>query len=99
MQRLAGAVIEHAGLRRRHQRRDLLRDQAIMDIAVPRVDIDRVRTVPKRKPIHARHSVTSGPFGPKAGSVAGSGTLRMDASALACSALLARHRLYLPLGG
>ena len=101
VQRFAATVIEHARLRRRNQRRDLLRDQGIVNVAVARVDVDRMGAVPEREPAgaHARHSASSGPCGPNAGSVNASGTLRMAATALACSALVPRQRLYLPLGG
>src|ERR1700689_1256952 len=100
MQRFAATVIEYTRLRRRHQRRDLLRDEGIVHVAMARIDVDRMRAVPEREPAraHARHSASSGPFGPNAGSVKGSGTLRIEATALACSALV-RRRLYLPLGG
>ena len=100
VQRFAATVIEHARLRRGNQRRDLLRDEGIVNVAVARIDVDRMRAVPKLEPagIHVRHSASSGPCGPNAGSVNGSGTLRMAATALACSALV-RQRLYLPLGG
>ena len=75
-------------------------DVAVVHVLVAIVHIDRMRAVPEREPAraHARHSASSGPFGPNAGSVAGSGTLRMAATALACSALV-RQRLYLPPGG
>ena len=101
VQRFAATVIEHARLRRRNQRRDLLRDKGIVNIAVARIDVDRMRAVPELKPAgaHTRHSANSGPCGPNAGSVNGSGTLRMAATALACSALVPRQRLYLPVGG
>jgi hypothetical protein len=48
---------------------------------------------------HACHSAISGPLAPNTGSVAGAGTLGIEAIALACSALLPPQRLYLPLGG
>ena len=101
VQRFAATVIEHARLRRGNQRRDLLRDEGIVHVAVARIDVDRMRAVPKLEPAgsHVRHSASSGPCGPNAGSVNGSGTLRMAATALACSALVPRQRLYLPLGG
>src|SRR6202167_1845084 len=68
------------------------------DGAMARIEVNRMRAVPEREPAraHARHSASSGPFGPNAGSVKGSGTLRIEATALACSALV-RQRLYLPL--
>ena len=73
VQRFAATVIEHARLRRRNQRRDLLRDEGIVHVAVARIDVDRMRTVPEREPAgaHARHSASSGPCGPNAGSVNG----------------------------
>ena len=100
MQRFAATVIEHPRLRRGNQRRDLLCDEIVMNVAVARIDIDRMRAVPEREPAraHVSHSASSGPFGPNAGSVKGSGTFRIEATALACSALV-RQRLYLPLGG
>ena len=48
---------------------------------------------------HGCHSAMSGPFAPKTGSLAGGGTFGIDWIALACSALLPRHKLYLPVGG
>ena len=99
VQCLAAAIVEYARLRRRHQRGDCFRDDAVMNVLVTRIDVDRMRTIPECKPVHVRHNDNNGPSGPNAGSVAGSGTLRMLSSALVRSAFEARQRLYLPLGG
>ena len=101
VQGFAATVIEHARLRRGHQRGDFFRNQAVMHVLVARIDIDRMGSVPERKPVcrHARHSPSKGPSGPNTGSFSGGGTLGMTASACTCSALLPRQRLYCPLGG
>src|SRR5580693_4779992 len=101
VQGFAAAIIEHAGLRPRHERGDVLRDQSVMHVLMACIDIDRVWAVPESKPVcrHARHSASNGPSGPNTGSASGGGTLGMTASAWACSALLPRQRLYCPFGG
>src|SRR5271156_5963639 len=101
MECFARAVIKYARLRSRHQCRDLLCDQSEMHVLVSCIDVNGMRTVPERQPVgdHARHNVVSGPSAPNTGSVLGGGTFGMKVSALACSALLPRERLYLLLGG
>ncbi len=61
MQGLAASIIEHARVRRRHQRGDLFGDQPVMNVLVPGIDVNEMPAVKERKPIGDRspHGVGS----------------------------------------
>jgi hypothetical protein len=53
VQRLPAAVVEH-GRARRQVRADVLRDGAIVDVAMAGIDVDRVLGIPEGDPVTHR---------------------------------------------
>ena len=110
--RFAAAIVHHAAAGG-HVFADVLRDRAVMHVAVPVIDVNqRMLGVVEADPVawrHAwliafaryrRHSFGSSPSLPVTGSLSGTGTFGIDPSALSRSAGLSpRQRLYVPSGG
>src|SRR5260370_11167620 len=64
MQRLATAVIEDDGRRRWNVRGNVLGDRAVMHVAMPGADVERVLGIPEGDPI-AHGAALGGGGGPK----------------------------------